>query len=299
VSNSYRLDNILEFEEWMRNRGLNDSSIYQYMRAVQKFLLQKNPDIKDIEPYNEFILEFAIKKRSLYYYDALKLFLKFVFKEDVAKKNSMTRLLLKPNKNNDIKRVRKNLDDETKEQVIRLIKDYKHRIIAKIQNVLGVRAGDIIRLKRGSISYEPYNDVIAIIPGGFKPPQIAHFHIVDEISKKPEITKVKVIIGPKERDGIDKHQSLEVWNIYKKYLNNKVEFQLSETGSPIKDTINFIKDNPNNFYVLVFGRDEDKSRFKSVEKFGNVKIINIRLHFIMRCSASCDYYNIETTVSLG
>lgn len=120
-----------------------------------------------------------------------------------------------------------------------------------------------------------YNDVIAIIPGGYKPATIAHFHIIDEVSKRPEITKVKVIIGPKERDGIDKHQSMEIWNIYKKYLNNKVEFQLAETGSPIKDTIDFIKENPNNFYVLVYGREEDKYRFKSVEKFDNVKIINI------------------------
>jgi hypothetical protein len=75
----------------------------------------------------------------------------------------MVRLLLKPSRNDDVKRMRKYLDDETKSQVIKLIKDYKHRIIARIQDVTGVRAGDVIRLKRGSISYEPYNDEVVVM----------------------------------------------------------------------------------------------------------------------------------------
>jgi site-specific recombinase XerD len=55
------------------------------------------------------------------------------------------------------------LDDETREQVISLIKNYKHRLIARIQNVTGVRAGDIFRLKRGSITYEAYDDDTVVL----------------------------------------------------------------------------------------------------------------------------------------
>jgi site-specific recombinase XerC len=154
----FRLDNIIQFETWLRDRGLNDSSIYQYVRAAQKFLLHNNPEIDNIEHYNEFILEFSIKKRSLYYYDALKLLIAYAFKDDSTRRRSMQKLLLKPSKVNDSKRTRKFLDDDTRTQVIKLMKDNKHRIIAKLQNEIGVRAGDIFRLKRGSISYEAYGD---------------------------------------------------------------------------------------------------------------------------------------------
>lgn len=146
------------FEDYLRNRGLSEGSIYQYTKAVQKFLSLSESNMEEIETYNEFILEFAIKKRSLYYYDALILFIKFFFDDNKQKRNQMLKQLLKPNKNNDTKRMRRILDDETREQVISLLKDYKHRIIARIQNETGVRAGDIIRLKRGSIMYEPYQD---------------------------------------------------------------------------------------------------------------------------------------------
>lgn len=155
---NYKLSDLPDFEAWLINRGLGESSVYQYMQAVKKYLLSPNANEEDIETYNEFILEFAIKKRSLYYYDALKIFLKYLYKDNSIKKNQMIRQLLKPNKNNDTIRTRKVLDDETREQVIKLIKDYKHRIIARIQNETGVRGGDVIKLKRGSIGYEAYGE---------------------------------------------------------------------------------------------------------------------------------------------
>ena len=123
---------------------------------------------------------------------------------------------------------------------------------------------------------EKYNERIAIFPGGMKPPTVAHFHIVDEISKHPEITKLKVLIGPKERDGITDEQSLKIWNIYKKYLNNKVEFSKTTSLSPVKDVLDIVKNNPSNFYFLVFGREEDSNRFQSAKKYDNIKIINIK-----------------------
>lgn len=122
---------------------------------------------------------------------------------------------------------------------------------------------------------EKYNEVIGLFPGGYKPPTIAHFHIVDEISKRPEITKLKVLIGPKERDNITSEQSLQIWNIYKKYLNNKVEFEKSSI-SPVKDVLDIIKNNPQNYYILVVGRDEDYNRFKSADKYNNIKIVSIK-----------------------
>ena len=120
-----------------------------------------------------------------------------------------------------------------------------------------------------------YDQVIGLYPGAFKIPTIAHFHIADEISKRPEIDKVEVVLGHKERDEINKEQSLEIWGIYKKYLNNKVNINISDNTSPVKEVLNIVKENPNNYYILVFGRDEDSNRFKSALKYPNVKIVNI------------------------
>lgn len=121
-----------------------------------------------------------------------------------------------------------------------------------------------------------YKEIIALFPGGFKPPTISHFHIVDEISKKPEINKVKVLIGHKNRDGITKEQSLKIWDIYKKYLSPKVEINISNNASPVKDVYEEIKNNPQNFYFTVFGRDEDFERYKNITKYDNIKIIDFK-----------------------
>lgn len=125
-------------------------------------------------------------------------------------------------------------------------------------------------------STDGYNETIAFIPGGYKPPTLAHFHIVDEVSKRPEIDKVEVLIGHKERDGFTKEQSLEIWGIYKKYLNDKVEIKLSSSPAPIKEIIDTVKANPQNYYILVFGRAEDAERFKSAKAYPNTKVINFK-----------------------
>ena len=69
---------VLDFEEWLQKRNLSDSSVYVYVAAVKKFLITK-PDLESVDAYNEFIFEHSIKKRSNYFYDALKLFIRFYF----------------------------------------------------------------------------------------------------------------------------------------------------------------------------------------------------------------------------
>jgi nicotinic acid mononucleotide adenylyltransferase len=124
---------------------------------------------------------------------------------------------------------------------------------------------------------------IALIPGGFKPPTIGHFHVVDEISKRPEIDKIIVLIGQGSRDNINSEQSLSIWNIYKKYLKQNIEIYISKNPSPVKDVLDTIKNNPDNFYYPVVGyRNEDDekdlNRFNSLSKNGieNFKTIVIK-----------------------
>jgi len=142
---------IIDFGEYLKGKNLSESSAYVYSSAVKKFLYTQ-PNILKQDSYNDYIFEHGIKKRSTYVYDALKLYIKWKFDKD-PRGQSLVRNLLKP-KIQDPKRIVRNLDSETRDIIISLILSQKHRIIAKIQNVTGVRAGDIIRLKRGSISYE-------------------------------------------------------------------------------------------------------------------------------------------------
>jgi phosphopantetheine adenylyltransferase len=123
---------------------------------------------------------------------------------------------------------------------------------------------------------------IALVPGGFKPPTVGHFSLVDEVAKNSNIDKVIVLIGHKNRDGVSKEESLAIWNIYKKYLPANVEVQIAGNTSPIADVNLLIKNNPQNMYYPVVGiRGEmdlgDLNRFDSMKgKYDNFKPLVIR-----------------------
>jgi len=111
---------------------------------------------------------------------------------------------------------------------------------------------------------------IALIPGGFKPPTAGHFYLVNEIAKRSEIGEVLVLIGHKERDGVNKEESLAIWDIYKKYLPPNVTIQIAENPSPVADINSIIKNNPQNFYFPVVGvRGEED--MKDIKRFDSMK----------------------------
>jgi len=59
---------------------------------------------------------------------------------------------------------------------------------------------------------EANQDNIALIPGGFKPPTLGHFYLVDQVANRPEVDKVIVLIGHKTRDGVTKEESKAALN---------------------------------------------------------------------------------------
>ena len=123
---------------------------------------------------------------------------------------------------------------------------------------------------------------VALIPGGFKPPTIGHFVLVNEVAQNPNFDKVIVLIGHKVRDGVTKEESLAIWDIYKKYLPSNVEIKISDNSSPIADISSLIKNNPDTYFYPVVGiRGEmdlgDIKRFDSLEgKYPNFKTIVIK-----------------------
>jgi hypothetical protein len=129
---------------------------------------------------------------------------------------------------------------------------------------------------------EANQDGIALVPGGFKPPTMGHFYLVDQVAKHPEVNKVIVLIGHKTRDGVTKEESKAIWDIYQKYLPSNVEIQLADNSSPISDVGSLIKNNPDTmFYPVVGIRGEmdlgDLKRFDSMKgKYENFKPIVIK-----------------------
>ena len=71
---------------------------------------------------------------------------------------------------------------------------------------------------------------VAIYGGGFKPPTKGHFTVAKQIlSDFPEIDELKIFVGKGIRDGIriTQDKSIQVWDIYKNYLSDKVNVEPS------------------------------------------------------------------------
>jgi len=124
------------------------------------------------------------------------------------------------------------------------------------------------------------NIVTALYGGGFKPPTKGHFEVVQKtLTEFPEIDKFIVYVGSGERNGITQAESLLIWEIYKKYLGDKVEIQPSK--APIGDIIRYGKSHPEDVVYFVIGaRDGNEGDLQDValrtsgveDKYPNVKI---------------------------
>ena len=66
--------------------------------------------------------------------------------------------------------------------------------------------------------------VTAVFGGGFKPPTKGHFDIVKKaLDDYKEIDKFIIYVGGGVRDGITQEQAIQIWQMYKELLGNKVE----------------------------------------------------------------------------
>jgi len=152
-----KLDSVL-FERYLKEKkNLKLSSIYTYVKCVESFL-KFNPDIDKIDDYNNFIIDFAVKKRNRNYYSILKTFIEWKISDNNIKKEIIDNLVIPPIDEN-IKKERIHLTEDKIIDVINSLKSKKHMIIALIMNCTGVRAGDVMRLERGNIINEEHEGV--------------------------------------------------------------------------------------------------------------------------------------------
>ena len=120
---------------------------------------------------------------------------------------------------------------------------------------------------------------VAIYGGGFKPPTKGHFHVAElTLEQFPEIDELKIFVGQGVRDGITQDESIQIWDIYKKYLSPKVDVEASV--APVKSVLGYAKENPDTkVYWILGARDGDEgdladieNRTKSLSKYPNLKV---------------------------
>ena len=123
------------------------------------------------------------------------------------------------------------------------------------------------------------HEVVALMPGGYKPPTKGHFgafkYLLDEADRGI------VVIGNKDRDGITAEQSKAIWEIYAKYAGAPVEVVLAPV-SPVRTVYEYADDNKDLKIIVGAGdKDEDVARYsyfeKNADKYPLVSVVKIPL----------------------
>jgi len=121
---------------------------------------------------------------------------------------------------------------------------------------------------------------ICFYPGGFKPPHEGHYEAMKDLASRPYVTKVIVLIGQKERDGITVSMSKRIWDLYLAASPMaKVSVEVSKNASPIKDIFSRM-DNDLELIAYVAGAKEeveDQEYFASLQKAFSTRVMPLSI----------------------
>ncbi len=108
-------------------------------------------------------------------------------------------------------------------------------------------------------------NVTVLFPGGFKPITGAHMALAQRYAQNPNVDKVIMLIGPKERDGITRDTSIKMFNLLNR--NNNIEIQPTNFNSPIMAAYEYLfelpEDTQGRFALAASEKDDDYGRVKS------------------------------------
>jgi len=115
---------------------------------------------------------------------------------------------------------------------------------------------------------------IALLPGGFKPPHAGHYNMAIWLAENTDADTVIVKVGAKERDGITREISLQLWDLYRKNDPNsnsqKLTILASNSNSPVQDVYDFVENEApgeSTIYLGMGEKDINDARFKNIHKF--------------------------------
>ena len=128
---------------------------------------------------------------------------------------------------------------------------------------------------------------IALLPGGFKPPHAGHYNMAKWLVDNTDAEKVVVKVGSKERDGISREMSLQLWTLYiqsdKDSSSGKISARASQSPSPVRDVYDFIeKEAPegSKIYLGLGEKDVNDKRYTNIEKFAKPRNIDFETKLV-------------------
>ena len=119
-------------------------------------------------------------------------------------------------------------------------------------------------------------NITVLFPGGFKPLTGAHMELAQRYANLPQVSQVIMLIAEKERDGITRNDSMEIFKILN--TNPKIKMQPTPFPSPILAAYEYLfalpQDTTGNFALAASTKGDDYVRtmtFSSnVEKYKTV-----------------------------
>jgi hypothetical protein len=114
------------------------------------------------------------------------------------------------------------------------------------------------------------DNVTVLLPGGFKPITGAHMQLAERYADNPQVSQVIMLIGPKERDGITRSDSQQIFELLNS--NSKIKIQSTDFNSPIMAAYEYLFALPESetgtYALAASNKDNDYVRVKDF--VGNV-----------------------------
>ena len=108
--------------------------------------------------------------------------------------------------------------------------------------------------------------ITILYPGGFKPLHGGHLDLIKRYIQNPLVKEIKVIVGPKRRNGIDQELAFNIAKELTAHLPN-VNIEKTDYPSPILSAYKIIEKLPPGNYALASSSKDDD--YKRVEDFTN------------------------------
>lgn len=102
--------------------------------------------------------------------------------------------------------------------------------------------------------------IIVMLPGGFKPPHAGHLQLAKKYADQPNVAEVRIMIGPKERDGITIQQSMDIWKLLLRGAAG-IKVERASNDNPMRAAYEFIEQAAPGTYALGSsskGKDYDR-----------------------------------------
>ena len=109
---------------------------------------------------------------------------------------------------------------------------------------------------------EKVDGIKVLMPGGFKPPHGGHLDLAKRYASQPNVSQVEILIGPKEREGITREQSIQVWKALLIGIPNIIVTSVAE-DNPLLAAYKYIeKAKPGTYALAASNKGEDYERVK-------------------------------------